>query len=108
MNLNTKLENYMNFTLSTTTLFLFTWLFLTASAAYSHTGSLVTNANSFNTDSAKTGSFFSRKTQPDPDTYTNKIFDKNVRTMLLYTSKSELNPPIIQLNGSEQIILKFD
>ena len=50
---------------------------------------------------------------PEPDNisfepYSNQIFDSNIRTMLLYTSKSELDQPVIQLHGTEQIILKFD
>ncbi|NEN23594.1 DUF5103 domain-containing protein [Cryomorpha ignava] len=55
-----------------------------------------------------TASNFLEERSPPAQTYTNQIFDPKVKTMLLYTSKSELNPPIIQLNGTEQIILKFD
>jgi len=42
------------------------------------------------------------------EVYTNQIFDPNVKTMLMYTSSSELASPIIQLNGREQITLSFD
>src|SRR5690606_29286215 len=49
------------------------------------------------------------KVESDPSQpYTNQIIDPSIRTLLLYTSKSELDQPIIQLNGNEQIILKFD
>ncbi len=40
--------------------------------------------------------------------YTNQIFDPSIKTMLLYTTGSELGSPVIQLNGTEQVILSFD
>lgn len=40
--------------------------------------------------------------------YTTRIFDPEIKTLILHSSASELEPPIIHLNGSEQIILRFD
>src|SRR5690554_719854 len=108
MNLNTKLEKYMNITHPTSTLILAIWLTLTCSLAYSHGEWVVENRNQVAPDNSKNATFFSTKGRSESETFSNRIFDKNIRTMLVYTSKSELNPPIIQLNGSEQIILKFD
>lgn len=40
--------------------------------------------------------------------YTTRIYDPEIRTLILHSSASELEPPIIYLKGSEQIILRFD
>lgn len=40
--------------------------------------------------------------------YTTRIFDPEIKTLILHSSASELEPPIIFLNGSEQIVLRFD
>lgn len=40
--------------------------------------------------------------------YTTRIYDPEIRTVIMHSSASELEPPIIFLNGSEQIILRFD
>lgn len=40
--------------------------------------------------------------------YTTRIYDPEIRTVILHSSASELEPPIILLNGSEQIVLRFD
>lgn len=40
--------------------------------------------------------------------YTTKVFDPEIKTLLLHSSASELEPPIIFLKGSEQIVLRFD
>ncbi len=40
--------------------------------------------------------------------YKTEIIDPSIRTLLMSTSASELAPPIIQLNGTQQIVLRFD
>lgn len=40
--------------------------------------------------------------------YTTRAYDENIRTIIMHTTASELEPPVINLNGSEQIILRFD
>lgn len=108
MNLNTKLEKNMNQTTRITLSFLaIVFTFSNCSAAKT----LDAQEDKSTGQSEKTEVL--RPTDFPEDgvstqTYTNHIFDPNVRTMLLYTTKSELKPPIIQLNGTEQIILKFD
>ncbi len=40
--------------------------------------------------------------------YTNRKYDEEIRTIILHSSASELEPPIINLGGSETLILRFD
>ncbi len=40
--------------------------------------------------------------------YTTRIYDPEIRTVILHSSGSELEPPIIFLKGSEHIVLRFD
>lgn len=40
--------------------------------------------------------------------YTDKIYDDNIKTVILHIKGSELEAPIIPLNGNERIILRFD
>lgn len=37
-----------------------------------------------------------------------KIYDDKIRTLILHTSTSELQAPVIVLNGSEKLVLRFD
>lgn len=40
--------------------------------------------------------------------YTTKVYDQQIRTVIMHTTASELEPPVINLNGTEQIVLRFD
>jgi len=40
--------------------------------------------------------------------YTTKIYDDQIKTLIIHTTASELEPPVINLNGTEQVILRFD
>ncbi|MCZ4407473.1 DUF5103 domain-containing protein [Cryomorphaceae bacterium 1068] len=40
--------------------------------------------------------------------YTDKIYDESIRTVILHIKGSELDAPIIPLNGDEKLILRFD
>jgi len=40
--------------------------------------------------------------------YTTRSYDDDIRTIIMHTTASELEPPVINLNGSEQLILRFD
>jgi hypothetical protein len=40
--------------------------------------------------------------------YTDRTYDDNIKTVLIHSSGSELEPPIINLNGTETIVLRFD
>jgi len=40
--------------------------------------------------------------------YTTKTYDENIRTLVIHTTASELEPPVINLNGTEKIVLRFD
>ncbi len=40
--------------------------------------------------------------------YSTRIFDENIKTLLLYPAKAELEQPIIQLNRGESLTLRFD
>ncbi|MGB6037190.1 MAG: type IX secretion system plug protein domain-containing protein, partial [Cryomorphaceae bacterium] len=40
--------------------------------------------------------------------YTDKVYDDNIKTVLVHIKGSELEAPIIPLNGNEKIILRFD
>jgi len=40
--------------------------------------------------------------------YDDKVYDENIKTVLLHIKGSELEAPIIPLNGKERIILRFD
>jgi predicted aspartyl protease len=40
--------------------------------------------------------------------YTTRIYDNEIQTVILHSSASELEPPIIMLNGAEQIVVRFD
>lgn len=51
---------------------------------------------------------FNASANTENEPYKNQIFDSQVKTMLLYPTSSELNPPIIKLNGNEKLVLKFD
>lgn len=108
MNLNTKLEKYMNPTIRIAFFFLATSISLSfctgAKTVASNDDKSTIQPENNVVATATILEDESNEAQP----YTNQIYDPNVRTMLLYTTKSELSPPVIQLNGTEQIILKFD
>jgi hypothetical protein len=40
--------------------------------------------------------------------YTDRTYDEHIRTVLIHIKGSELDAPIIPLNGSEKIVLRFD
>lgn len=40
--------------------------------------------------------------------YTDKVYNENIQTVLLYNSNMEIAPPIIALNTDEQLTLRFD
>jgi hypothetical protein len=40
--------------------------------------------------------------------YTDKIYEESIKTVILHIKGSELDAPIIPLNGDEKIILRFD
>jgi hypothetical protein len=40
--------------------------------------------------------------------YTDKIYDESIKTVILHLKGSELEAPIIPLNGLERIVLRFD
>lgn len=40
--------------------------------------------------------------------YNDRTYDKHIKTVLLHIKGSELDPPIIPLNGNERIVLRFD
>jgi len=40
--------------------------------------------------------------------YTNRKYDDEIRSIILHSSASELEPPIINLDGAETLILRFD
>lgn len=40
--------------------------------------------------------------------YVNRSYDEHIKTVILHSSASELEPPIINLKGSETIVLRFD
>lgn len=86
----------MNVYIKTTLLFILTLIVLGASAK-------INNHNKYFIEPDITV-----KNKERNEVYQNQIFDPTIKTMLLYTTESELNPPIIRLNGSEKLILNFD
>jgi len=40
--------------------------------------------------------------------YTTRTYDESIRTVIIHTTASELEPPVINLRGTEKIILRFD
>ncbi len=58
----------------------------------------------FKSDTAQEDQYYGEKVND----YTTRIYDPEIRTVILHSSSSELEPPIIFLNGSEQIVLRFD
>jgi len=55
------------------------------------------------------------KDEPQPEyfnkkelQYTDKIYDESIKTVILHIKGSELDAPIIPLNGDEKIVLRFD
>jgi hypothetical protein len=40
--------------------------------------------------------------------YTDRVYDPNIKTVLLHIKGSELDAPIIPLNSSEKLVLRFD
>ena len=40
--------------------------------------------------------------------YTTRSYDESIKTIVVHTTASELEPPVINLNGTEQVVLRFD
>ncbi|MCO5231718.1 MAG: DUF5103 domain-containing protein [Chitinophagales bacterium] len=40
--------------------------------------------------------------------FENKIFDNDIKTVLLYPSSNEIGSPVLQLNSNEQLVFSFD
>src|SRR5690554_2284325 len=97
MILNTKLEKYMTVSSKPSFIFIVIILFLLNPLQVICTGTNYANVLSKPAQS-----------QSGHEPYVNRIFDPNIQTMLLYTTVSELDPPIIQLHGNEKIVLNFD
>src|SRR5690554_690525 len=97
MILNTKLEKYMTVSSKPSFIFIVIILFLLNPLQVICTGTNYANVLSKPAQS-----------QSGHEPYVNRIFDPTIQTMLLYTTVSELDPPIIQLHGNEKIVLNFD
>ena len=112
MILNTKLEKYMTLVSKLSLSFIAIFLFLFT--ALQQTNAKATTANkllefveSLDSIKVKSSSIVS-ESYSETEPYANQIFDPSIQTMLLYTTVSELDPPIIQLQSNEKIILNFD